>query len=75
MNPIKWLSAFEPGFKALQNEERHAILHFSLLWSLFEAKALDSHASSNSLLELVQRWELESRFDPKMFSDHLQTPP
>ena len=42
MSAIDWLQENAPGFRDLTGEERNAIMHFSLLWSLFEAKALNT---------------------------------
>ena len=53
MNPIQWLEQTVPGFSDLPTEDREAIFHFALLWSLFEAKALHSHASANAILALA----------------------
>ena len=55
MNPIEWLRT--KGFASLPQEELDAILHFALLWSLFEAKVLDMRASASSILEVSTRWE------------------
>lgn len=37
---MQWLLARVPGFNNLSDEERSAIVDFSLLWSLFEARIL-----------------------------------
>jgi hypothetical protein len=37
---MQWLLAKAPGFGDLTGEERSAIVDFSLLWSLFEARIL-----------------------------------
>ncbi len=57
MNPIEWLCDKAPGFRDLSEEERTAISNFSLLWSFFEAKALDNNASANRILAIGHEWE------------------
>jgi hypothetical protein len=53
MNPIEWLEARVPRFVELSNEERTAIQHFALLWSLFEGKVLRSQASAQKIISVV----------------------
>jgi len=55
-HPIPWLNDNAPGFSDLQQQEKDAVMQFSLLWSLFEAQALESSASSNSILKKCQKW-------------------
>lgn len=57
MEPIDWLEQHVTGFQDLPGEDRHAILCFALLWSLFEAKALNARASAHALLALVHENE------------------
>lgn len=71
MNPIAWLNAHAPGFQALSENERQAIMQFSLLWSLFEANALNTRGSANAILALVQRWDDQGRLNAADFADHL----
>lgn len=56
LDPLVWLCDHAPGFAALTETERQAIFHFSLLWSLFEARALDTRASAHAILTLTRRW-------------------
>ena len=56
MNAIDWLQERAPGFRDLSGDERDAIMHFSLLWSLFEAKALNTHGNARSILAVTKRW-------------------
>ncbi len=67
MNPIDWLRAKAPGFKDLSDDERAAIMHFSLLWSFFEAEALHTNASANNILELVHKWVSDGRLNITSF--------
>lgn len=68
MEPIEWLEANVPGFSELPEEDRCAILHFALLWSLFEAKALQTRASAHAILALVHEWSAQGRLQPNEFS-------
>lgn len=61
MTPIDWLSAKAPGFTALSEAERNSIMHFSLMWSYFEAQALHTNASSTNIHGLVQNWASTGR--------------
>ena len=40
MSPIDWLEKNASGFSNLSTIEINAIMHFSLLWGLFEGKIL-----------------------------------
>jgi hypothetical protein len=55
-HPIAWLNGMVPGFSDLQQQEKNAVMQFSLLWSLFEAQVLESSASSNLILKKCQKW-------------------
>jgi hypothetical protein len=56
MNPIDWLDKNAPGFAVLTVKEQKAIMHFSLLWSLFEAEVLHTNASANAILAIAHEW-------------------
>ena len=56
MKPIEWLEGHVHGFLELPEADRQAILHFALLWSLFESTALDTRASSAAIVTLVKEW-------------------
>lgn len=71
MTAITWLCAKAPGFEALSQEERDAIMHFALLWSLFEAAVLDTHACARSIIEVSKRWTNEERLKAESFADPL----
>jgi len=71
MEPINWLEQHVTGFQDLPGEDRHAILCFALLWSLFEAKALNARASAQALLALVHEKTAEGRLDAQIFMDCL----
>lgn len=61
MDPISWLCDRAIGFKELSNYEREAIMHFTLLWSFFEARVLNTNASAEAICELVKRWKDQYR--------------
>jgi hypothetical protein len=52
----EWLAKRAPGFVDLLAEERHAILEFAFLWSLFEAKVMDEHARADRIRHKVDAW-------------------
>jgi hypothetical protein len=56
LNAIPWLERHAPGFSALSAEERSLLMHFSLLWSLFEGEVLNAAASVETIGQVVQRW-------------------
>lgn len=72
MEPIDWLSANVPGFSMLPEQDRQAILHFALLWSLFEAKALQARASAHAILGVVHEWAAQGTLNVQDFTASLQ---
>ena len=56
MSPIDWLRYKQPGFAELSSDERDAIAEFVFLWSLFEARVLDSRASARAIADAAARW-------------------
>jgi len=71
MNPIDWLCAKAPGFNELPEEDRLAIMHFSLLWSFFEAEALKTNASAAAILAVVHEWADQGRLNVAAFAESL----
>lgn len=71
MNPIDWLCAKAPGFNELPEEDRQAIMHFSLLWSFFEAEALKTNASAAAILAVVHEWADQGRLNVAAFAESL----
>ena len=51
-----WLNSNAPGYENLSQEEKDAIMHFSLLWSLFEAQVLNTSANARSILDKTNKW-------------------
>lgn len=56
MTIIDWLDRYAPGLRALSPQERDAITHFFLLWTMFEARVLKTHASAKSIIEASRQW-------------------
>ncbi|WP_219930816.1 hypothetical protein [Alcaligenes faecalis] len=71
MNPIEWLEQAAPGFRDIPEEDRRAILHFALLWSLFEARGLQTRASAQAILALVHERKAGGRLDAAAFQSSL----
>lgn len=71
MKTIDWLHTWAPGFKDLTIEECDAIIHFTLLWSLFEAKTLDTRASARKIVGVAKHWEKEKQLKLEDFADYL----
>ena len=69
--PFDWLRANVHGFDALSREEWDAILHFSLLWSLFEARVLSSRGSANAIVKATKDWKAQGKLDDQFFADDL----
>lgn len=54
---MDWLRERAPGFRDLSDEECSAITNFSLLWSLFEARILDSSGNAARICKTVDAWQ------------------
>ena len=68
---IDWLQENAPGFRDLTGDERNAIMHFSLLWSLFEGGALNTHGNAKLISVVVERWA--KRLAIRMDKEHGKT--
>lgn len=62
---IQWLERNAGGFNTLSQEERFAPMHFSLLWSYFEAEALGTNGSAN----VIETWLRGLSFHGKLKED------
>ena len=71
MNAINWLECNAPGFLDLSKGERDAIMHFSLLWSLFEARALDTHGNAGAIVEATKQWATKGLLTDGAFEQQL----
>jgi hypothetical protein len=71
MKAIDWLQERAPGFRELSGDERDAIMQFLLLWSLFEARALNTHGNANSILAVAKRWAAKGLLADESFNPEL----
>ena len=71
MDAIEWLEKNATGFAALQPQERTAPMHFSLLWSYFEAEALHANASSVAVATWIRDLHKQGKINPTAFSTAL----
>ncbi|HET7634986.1 MAG TPA: hypothetical protein VFK51_09670 [Burkholderiales bacterium] len=67
MDAIQWLDENAPGFAALGHPERVAPMHFSLLWSYFEAEALHANGSSYAVTAWIRDLHQQGKLDPAAF--------
>jgi hypothetical protein len=68
MDVIQWLEQKAAGFIALTEPERVAPMHFSLLWSYFEAEALHTNGSSNAIAAWVRDLNAQGTLNTAAFS-------
>lgn len=66
---ITWLRNHVPDFGALEDSEVSAIVDFSLLWSLFEARILDKNASAARIVDKISQWSAEETLNPRIYND------
>lgn len=71
MNPIEWLEQNVNGFASLPQADREAIFHFLLLWSLFEARALQTSASASRITDTVHKWAAQDKLRMEPFQKTL----
>ncbi|MCT9000418.1 hypothetical protein [Chelativorans intermedius] len=71
MNAIEWLHHHAPGFADLSGDERDAIMHFSLLWSRFEATALETNGSAKAIVDLTSHWADQGGLTKDSFAEAL----
>lgn len=65
-----WLNNNAPGYENLTGEEKNAVMHFSLLWSLFEAQVLNTSASANSIEHKMAQWNNGGLINLDDFSEY-----
>lgn len=53
---MEWLRQKAPGFRRLSEDEQKAIADFSLLWSLFESRVLNTKGSVTNICNTIQAW-------------------
>lgn len=71
MTVAQWLEASAPGFQDLSPQEREALGHFCLIWSLFEYEALGGHGDVRAIHRSVARWADAGALTAQTFSDGL----
>lgn len=71
MDPIEWLEVNAPGFSDLNAAERNVLMHFPLLWSFFEAEALNSKASARSIERWLRELDHANKLDANVFAEQL----
>ena len=68
---MEWLRARAPGFNDLSDKERSAIADFSMLWSLFEARILNSSGNANRIYATVTSWRDAGTLDADAYDQAL----
>lgn len=68
---MEWLLNRVPGFAQLSDDERTAIIDFSLLWPLFEARVLNNNGNAASICRAIQTWADRDDFDPAIYDPEL----
>jgi hypothetical protein len=68
MGAIEWLTRNVMGFSDLTSEELSAPMHFSLLWSCFEAEALQTSASASAIDRHVRDLARRGKLRPGEFA-------
>lgn len=68
---MQWLRERAPGFNDLTEEECSAIADFSLLWSLFEARILDSSGSAARICTVVDAWRVTESLQAEAYDPEL----
>jgi hypothetical protein len=71
MTVPQWLEQRVPAFAQIDEGQRLAILHFALLWSLFEAQVLNKDANAPRIVEACRAWAQRGvlkgdTFDPEL---------
>jgi hypothetical protein len=67
MSVINWLKKQAPGFGDLPPDDLNAIMHFSLLWSLFETRALNTNGNATAIVAAAKRWDDHSLLTQETF--------
>ena len=60
---VGWLRARAHGFKYLSDAELSAISDFSLLWTLFESRLLNTEGSAAAICAVVDSWRKVGALD------------
>jgi hypothetical protein len=65
-----WLNENIYGYQDLSDDEKTAIMHFSMLWGFFENYVLDTSASANTIHEKMTLWENQGCLNITDFQSH-----
>lgn len=68
---MEWLQYKAPGFNQLSDEELEAVSDFSFLWSLFEARILDSSGSAGRIRRAVHDWHASGMLEADALDEEL----
>ncbi len=65
----QWLTKNMLGYSGLKQEEKNTIYHFTLLWTLIEAKVLDCSGNADKITESVKRLSITRLIQIENFSE------
>jgi hypothetical protein len=68
---LGWLARQEMGFSQVEQAESSIIMQFSLLWSLFESRVLDTRASAKGISAVSRQWSEAGLLYKESFSEPL----
>jgi hypothetical protein len=68
---MEWLLARVPGLANLPAEDIAAILSFTFLWSLFEAKVMACNATADTISAKVDQWRDAGTLDAEQYGAEL----
>lgn len=68
---IDWLRTKAYGFNLLSDKEISAISEFALIWSLFEARILNTEGSARAICDVVDSWRQAGTLDMEMLVPEL----
>jgi hypothetical protein len=68
LDPEDWLAKHAYGYSELGSSERKAIAHFALLWSFFESRMMNNHATVSSILAKVEDWRSRDVLEAETFA-------
>jgi hypothetical protein len=68
---VDWLKARAPGFNNLIQAEQDVITDFSLLWSFFESRILNTEGSARAICNAVENWQHIGALSPELVDTEL----
>lgn len=66
-----WLNAYAPGYRDLTRADRRAIMVFSFLWSLFEARTMDNSANPKRIRRCIADWAALGTLQAERYDEEL----